>query len=48
VGLVVWSSGFILAELLLRRPPLGAWPGVRVLELVSGLGWFGLGFWTWV
>ncbi|KAI8463651.1 MAG: hypothetical protein J3K34DRAFT_475003 [Monoraphidium minutum] len=27
VGLVVWSSGFVLADFLLRRPPLGAWPG---------------------
>lgn len=37
VGLVVWSSGFVLADLLIRRPPLGPWPGVSVLELVGGL-----------
>lgn len=35
VGLIVWGSGVVLADLLLRRPPLGPWPGVRVLELVS-------------
>ncbi|GBF88228.1 hypothetical protein Rsub_00940 [Raphidocelis subcapitata] len=38
VGLVVWNSAVVLSELLLRRPPLGPWPGVRVLELGCGTG----------
>jgi len=42
VGMVVWQSGFVLAELLLRRPPLGSWPGVRVLELGAGTGITGI------
>jgi predicted nicotinamide N-methyase len=36
--MVVWQSGFVLAELLLRRPPLGPWPGVKVMDLGSGTG----------
>jgi hypothetical protein len=43
VGLVVWSSSVVLADLLLRRPPMGAWPGVRVLELVGAGGVGGQG-----
>ncbi|KAI8467056.1 MAG: hypothetical protein J3K34DRAFT_46260 [Monoraphidium minutum] len=42
VGLVVWSSGFVLADFLLRRPPLGAWPGVHALDLGAGTGVCGL------
>ncbi|KAF5841465.1 putative methyltransferase-domain-containing protein [Dunaliella salina] len=40
--MVVWQSGFVLAELLLRRPPLGPWPGVKVLELGAGTGITGI------
>ena len=40
VGLVVWQSGFVLAELLLRRPPFGQWRDVRVVDLGSGTGAF--------
>lgn len=35
VGFVAWQCGFMLADLLLRRPPLGHWAGVRALDLVS-------------
>ncbi|KAF8067428.1 hypothetical protein HT031_002476 [Scenedesmus sp. PABB004] len=54
VGLVLWSSGFVLADwLLLRLPDLlpggaggpgggGGWAGVRVLELGCGAGTVGL------
>jgi len=36
--MVVWQSGFVLAELLMRKPPLGPWTGVKVLDLGSGTG----------
>jgi hypothetical protein len=38
VGLVVWQSAFLLAELLLQHPPLGPWAHVRVLDLGTGTG----------
>ena len=38
VGLVVWQSAFLLAELLIRRPPFGAWGDVRVVDLGTGTG----------
>jgi hypothetical protein len=38
VGYVVWQSGFVLAELLLRRPPFGSWPDVSVVDLGTGTG----------
>ncbi|KAI8476654.1 MAG: hypothetical protein J3K34DRAFT_463641 [Monoraphidium minutum] len=36
------ATGFVLADFLLRRPPLGAWPGVRALDLGAGTGVCGL------
>lgn len=51
VGLVLWQSGFVLADfLLLRLPQLqhsassgpGIWSGVRVLELGCGCGTVGM------
>ena len=43
VGLVVWQAGFVLADLLLRRPPFGAWHGAQVLDLGCGTGaWCGV------
>lgn len=44
VGLVVWQSGVLLADLLLRRPPFGpgSWPGLAVLELGAGTGLVGM------
>jgi protein N-lysine methyltransferase METTL21A len=38
VGLVVWQSAFLLAELLVRAPPFGAWGDVRVVDLGTGTG----------
>ena len=38
VGLVVWQSAFLLAELLTRRPPWGTWGDVRVVDLGTGTG----------
>ena len=38
VGLVVWQSAFVLAELLLRQPPFGQWHDVRVVDLGTGTG----------
>lgn len=38
VGLVVWQSAFLLAELLLQHPPLGPWADVRTFDLGSGTG----------
>ena len=38
VGLVVWQSAFLLAELLTRAPPFGAWGDVRVVDLGTGTG----------
>jgi predicted nicotinamide N-methyase len=44
VGLVIWQSSIVLADLLLRRPPYGqgSWPGVSVLELGCGPGVVGM------
>lgn len=44
VGLVVWQSSVVLADLLLRRPPYGqgSWPDVDVLDLGCGPGVVGL------
>ena len=38
MGLVVWQSAFLLAELLVRSPPFGAWGDVRVVDLGTGTG----------
>ena len=38
VGLVVWQSAFLLAELLLQHPPLGPWAHVRAVDLGTGTG----------
>jgi predicted nicotinamide N-methyase len=38
VGYVMWQSGFVLAELLLRHPPFRAWHGVSVVDLGTGTG----------
>lgn len=38
MGLVVWQAGFVLADLLLRRPPFATWHGTRVLDLGCGTG----------
>lgn len=38
VGLVVWQSAFVLAELLLRAPPFGQWADVRAVDLGTGTG----------
>lgn len=38
VGLVVWQAGFVLADLLLRRPPFGSWHGASVVDLGCGTG----------
>ncbi len=41
VGLVVWQSGFVLADCLLRLPQCTrgkSWAGLRVLELGCGTG----------
>lgn len=38
VGLVVWQSAFLLAELLTRAPPFGGWGDVRVVDLGTGTG----------
>ncbi|KAL4420405.1 hypothetical protein ABPG75_010061 [Micractinium tetrahymenae] len=42
VGLVVWQAGFVLADLLLRRPPFGSWHGAQVLDLGCGTGLVGI------
>ncbi|KAJ9506545.1 hypothetical protein QJQ45_019603, partial [Haematococcus lacustris] len=43
VGFVVWQSGYLLAELLVRLQPLGPWGcHVHVLDLGSGTGVVGL------
>ena len=42
VGLVAWQCGFLLAEVLLRRPPCGGWPGVHVVDLGTGTGIVGI------
>ncbi|EFN52560.1 hypothetical protein CHLNCDRAFT_138545 [Chlorella variabilis] len=42
VGLVVWQAGFVLADLLLRRPPFGSWHGAAVLDLGCGTGLVGI------
>jgi phospholipid N-methyltransferase len=42
VGLVVWESAWVLAEMLLRVNPLGGWAGARVLELGAGTGVTGM------
>lgn len=36
VGLVVWQSGFVLAEYLLRTPPFGGWGDVSCVDLGTG------------
>jgi hypothetical protein len=42
VGLVAWQCGFLLADLLLRRPPFRQWQDVRVVDLGAGTGeWAG-------
>lgn len=38
VGLVVWQSAFVLAELLISHPPLGPWHDVSVVDLGTGTG----------
>lgn len=38
VGLVVWQSAFVLAELLMSDPPYGSWHDVRVVDLGTGTG----------
>lgn len=38
VGKVVWQSGFLLADYLIRKPPFGEWAGVRVIDLGAGTG----------
>ena len=38
VGRVVWQSGFLLADYLIRNPPFREWPGVRVIDLGAGTG----------
>jgi hypothetical protein len=38
VGLVVWQSAFVLAELLVSHPPFGTWQDVRVVDLGTGTG----------
>jgi hypothetical protein len=38
VGFVMWQSGFVLAELLLRQPPFRAWHDVSVVDLGTGTG----------
>lgn len=55
MGLVVWQAGFVLADLLLRRPPFGSWHGAQVLDLgcgtgrLVGVGWLvWVGRWVWV
>ncbi|KAG1675873.1 hypothetical protein FOA52_001530 [Chlamydomonas sp. UWO 241] len=42
VGLVAWQCGFVLADLMLRAPPLGSWAGVRVVDLGTGTGLVGV------
>ncbi|PSC71827.1 N-lysine methyltransferase METTL21A [Micractinium conductrix] len=42
VGLAVWQAGFVLADLLLRRPPFGSWHGVSALDLGCGTGLVGI------
>ncbi len=44
VGLVLWQSGLVLAQLLVERPPFGpaGWAGVHVLDLGAGTGVVGL------
>eukprot|EP00879_Flechtneria_rotunda_P023170 GHRR01024496.1.p1 GENE.GHRR01024496.1~~GHRR01024496.1.p1 ORF type:complete len:304 (+),score=106.79 GHRR01024496.1:607-1518(+) len=42
VGLVVWQSGFVLGDYLLRTKPLGSWAGLKVLELGCGTGQLGI------
>lgn len=42
VGLVVWQSAFVLAELLLQRPPWGTWVGVKCVDLGTGTGVLGI------
>lgn len=38
VGKVVWQSGFLLADYLIRMPPMREWVGVRVVDLGTGTG----------
>ena len=38
VGKVVWQSGFLLADYLIRCPPFRDWGGVRVVDLGTGTG----------
>ena len=38
VGRVVWQSGFLLAEYLIRKPPFRDWSGVRVVDIGTGTG----------
>eukprot|EP00775_Hariotina_reticulata_P007133 gene7133-7348_t len=42
VGLVIWQSGFVLADYLLRARPLGSLTGLRILELGCGTGQLGI------
>lgn len=42
VGLVVWQSGFVLAEYLLRTQPFGSFEGIHILELGCGTGQLGI------
>lgn len=42
LGLVAWQSGFLLAELLLRRPPFRQWADVAVVDLGTGTGLVGV------
>ena len=36
VGRVVWQSGFLLADFLIRNPPFEEWSAVRVVDLGAG------------
>ena len=38
VGNVVWQSGFLLADFLIRNPAFREWSGVRVVDLGTGTG----------
>lgn len=42
VGFVVWQSGFVLADLLVRQRPLGEWVGLGVVDLGTGTGLVGI------
>lgn len=42
VGLVVWQSGFVLADYMLRNQPCGWWVGLQCVELGAGTGLVGI------